>query len=237
MLKRIAPYFPLASAALIFLSWTLSNGLNEQEQAARARVKAVIDDVRGYRLYRAQTSRLDRIAADVRVLLEQNDSEKATSSHLSWFNRRRGSIQFEIGQADDLRTSVHSLAALVDAQPTLTFLLAVADAEMTEIQKEAKETGEDLIKKAKAIKWDDDAASHALEQAMLDGVSQLFDGMDAVVTEYEAVGAYLEQPTQDLLKTLERRALIARLLAAVAFVAGTLLALYGKTVEIRGQRS
>jgi len=72
---------------------------------------------------------------------------------------------------------------------------------------------------------------------MLDGVSQLFDGMDAVVTEYEAVGAYLEQPTQDLLKTLERRALIARLLAAVAFVAGTLLALYGKTVEIRGQRS
>ena len=235
MLGRIAPFFSLVSAALIFVSWTLSNTLSQQEQAARSQVTNVLESVRAYRLSRDQSSRLELLASDVRALLPLSADQRAASVRSS-YDKRWPSIRFELRRSIELMISVHSLARLVEAPPTVTFDLAEADEHVSEVQKsaeQAQETITELVYAAADPLHPKEEESRKLTRTVVEVNTKLLNGLDEVIDRYELAADDLNSPAHDLIRSLERRARIAQLLSVFTFIAGTMLALYGKTVEIR----
>ena len=152
---------------------------------------------------------------------------------------RLGRESFDGREAMQLRESLHSLAAEVGAPPIVTFRLARADANTKSLRAKAETLLRDMALEARApvAFRGSDAQWIATYRPSIDRLNQMRDAFTEIMNDYELTADILDVSTRKSLETLERRTRLATLLSALAFVVGTLLAIYGKTVEVRGQSS
>ena len=235
MLKRIAPYLSVASAALVFLSWAVSNGLEDRARGARERTAGVIEAQREFARYWALSRKLSRLELAARRFQEvtpRKEPRRPTEA----FSRL---LYTDLDELERMRLALMKLSSEVHASPTATQMLELAERQMKDLKQSAEVWFRDhenrLGELFSAPLRDEDA--DAMMTELLRAEDEKIDELARVAEAYQMASVLLIQEAEAYAAGQARLSRLGRTLAGIAFVAGTLLALYGKMVEVRGRRN
>ena len=237
MLKRIAPYLPVVSASLVFLSWVVSNGLNERARAARARTFALIESHQEHQRYWGLSQKLGSLEAAAIELLRATDPKARADYILKHSSEVVLTDATEIAQ---MMKTTRSLAADVGESPSTTFQLVLAERQvktliadyeqlMTTVTPQAADLAAQELFKGK----DETQEWLALRKSQEPFIAEA----KKIASTYQLIGIVLASEAEAHVASIEARARLASVIAVVTFVLGTVLAIYAKLAEVKAKRA
>lgn len=253
-LNTYVRYFGVLGAALVFISWLVTNSLVERAKSSRERMEAVVEFQRQQERFMLMWNRFqntDRLLTTIDQKLDEVRQTSLSTDQVGYFHAYRkmqtlGVVSQELSDLSRFSGELAKTADLVESAPELRTRAVILAAAAQKMSTDFNALSDQFHLKEGTITHGQRNSPYELSPDQTHALVEAIDECDR--QSQRVAGRYVDLSNQALRLSSDlfehatqvaheagRRAHIAQVLSYFCFAAGTLLALWAKYKETDGK--